>query len=60
MGRLVSFEQFEALETTALTIDARRPRLGIALDGEIVTLRAPLRFRTRPGALRVAVRRQQG
>jgi len=59
LGRLVSFEQFEALETTAVTIDAWRPRLGIAIDGEIVTLRTPLRFRTRPGALRVAVRRQQ-
>ena len=59
-GRLVSFERFESIATTGLTIDARRPRLGIALDGEIVTLRTPLRFRTRPGALHVAVPRQRG
>jgi len=57
-GRLVNFERFESLEVTELTIDAWRPQLGIALDGEIVTLRTPLRFRTRPGALRVAVPRQ--
>jgi len=57
-GRLVGFEQFESLEPTELTIDARRPRLGVALDGEIAVLRTPLRYRSRPGALRVAVPRE--
>jgi diacylglycerol kinase family enzyme len=27
----------------------------VALDGEVVTLETPLRFRTRPGALKVLV-----
>jgi len=56
-GRLVTFEQFESLETTALTIGAHRHRLGVALDGEITVLRTPLRFHSRPGALRVTVPR---
>jgi diacylglycerol kinase family enzyme len=54
-GRLVSFAQFESLEPTALTIDARRPRLGVALDGEITVLDTPLRYRSRAAALRVVV-----
>jgi diacylglycerol kinase family enzyme len=57
-GRLVSFEQFESLETAALTIGARRSHLGVALDGEIAVLRTPLRYRSRPAALRVIVPRQ--
>jgi diacylglycerol kinase family enzyme len=54
-GRLVSFERFESLEVSDLTVGARRPRLGVALDGELVVLRTPLRYRIRPAALRVAV-----
>jgi diacylglycerol kinase family enzyme len=34
-------------------ISARRHWLLVAIDGEIKTMRSPLRFRTRPGALRV-------
>jgi diacylglycerol kinase family enzyme len=54
-GRLVSFEQFESLEVSELTVGARRPRLGVALDGEVVVLRTPLRYGIRRAALRVAV-----
>jgi len=57
-GRLDSFDHFVSLETGSLTIDARRPRLGVALDGEIVVLRTPLRYGVRRGALRVAVPRR--
>jgi len=55
LGRLASFEQFASFEADELTIGAMRPRLGVALDGELVVLDAPLRYRIRPGALRVAV-----
>jgi diacylglycerol kinase family enzyme len=57
-GTLVSFAQFESLETADFTIDARRPELGVALDGEIAVLSTPLRYRSRPGALRVTVPRR--
>jgi diacylglycerol kinase family enzyme len=36
-------------------VETRRRRLRVALDGEVVTLRTPLRFRTRPAALKVIV-----
>ena len=55
VGRLASFEQFDSREVTTVTIEAWRPRLGVALDGEVAVLRTPLRYRIRPGALRVAV-----
>jgi len=57
-GRLDSFDHFVALETASLTIDARRPRLGVSLDGEIMVLPTPLRYHIRPAALRVAVPRR--
>jgi len=55
VGRLANFDQFESLEATTLRIDARRPRIGVAIDGEVTVLRPPLRYRIRPGALQVAV-----
>ena len=55
VGRLPSFEQFVSFEVPELTIGALRPRLGVALDGELVVLAAPLRYRIRPAALRVAI-----
>jgi diacylglycerol kinase family enzyme len=55
VGRLANFDRFESLEATTLTIDAWRPQLGVAIDGEVTVLRPPLRYRLRPGALRVAV-----
>lgn len=38
---------------TEATIETRRRNLQVALDGEIVTLQSPLRFKTLPRALRV-------
>ena len=57
-GRLVGFEHFESIETRELTIGARRPRLGVALDGEFAVMRTPLRYRLKPRALRVRVPRE--
>jgi diacylglycerol kinase family enzyme len=38
---------------TEVTIDAHGHRLSVAVDGEVTTLRTPLRYRSRPGALLV-------
>jgi len=37
------------------TVETRRRRLQVAIDGEVFTLESPLRYRIRPGALRVHV-----
>lgn len=55
VGRLHTAEHFESLSVKALTIEARRARLGVTLDGELTALETPLLFRTHPGALRVLV-----
>ncbi|MDB5100746.1 MAG: hypothetical protein JWM80_5167, partial [Cyanobacteria bacterium RYN_339] len=36
-------------------IESRRSHLRVAMDGEVVALAPPLRYRVRPGALRVMV-----
>lgn len=38
---------------TEVTIESHRHRLEVALDGEVITLRSPLHYRIRPGALPV-------
>lgn len=38
-----------------ITINAHGHRILVAIDGEVDTLRSPLRYRSRPGALRVRV-----
>jgi diacylglycerol kinase family enzyme len=51
-------DQIEDLETrllTAVTVIPRRRRVTVAVDGENLRMDAPLRFRTRPGSLRVVV-----
>jgi diacylglycerol kinase family enzyme len=54
-GRLHTVDRFESLLTQQLSIAAHRRRLGVTLDGELTVLDTPLRFRIRPGALRVIV-----
>ncbi len=36
-------------------VETRRPWLGVALDGEVISLESPLKYRIRPGALRLHV-----
>jgi len=55
LGRADQARDFESSIAKALEIGSRHRRLAIALDGEILRLRTPLRYRTRPGALRVLV-----
>lgn len=45
--------EFDAVESIELSLD--RPKVDVALDGEIVSMTSPLRFRCRPKALRVLV-----
>jgi diacylglycerol kinase family enzyme len=40
---------------TDVAIETARPRVSVALDGELAVLRSPLRYRIRPGALRTLV-----
>jgi diacylglycerol kinase family enzyme len=42
-------------EVTSIELGFDRPRIDVALDGEIVPMSTPLRFACRPKALRVLV-----
>jgi diacylglycerol kinase family enzyme len=55
LGRLRNDKDFMALRTNEVTINTRRSRARVALDGEVVVLQTPLQYRTRPGALIVIV-----
>src|SRR5437763_1072844 len=52
-GRLNQARDFDTLTAAELSIETRRKRLRVALDGEVTRLVPPLHFRSRPGALRV-------
>jgi diacylglycerol kinase family enzyme len=43
----------DALEVREVTLESHRRTLWVALDGEVRRLRPPIRYRIRPGALRV-------
>ncbi len=43
------------VRAAAVTVTTRHRRVNVALDGEVVGLRPPLRFVSRPGALRLLV-----
>lgn len=47
--------ELDVLTVETAWIEARRRRLQVALDGEVVQLEAPLEYRIRPAALRVHV-----
>jgi diacylglycerol kinase family enzyme len=52
-GHIDKVPRFEARRARELTIHVGRRRVRVALDGEVVSLRTPLRFRSLPGALRI-------
>lgn len=58
VGRLDQARDFEAHTARELVIDCHRPHLRAALDGELCTLDTPLRFTTRPKALRLLLPRR--
>lgn len=53
--RLDQAQDFEMLAGRAFVIATREARIRVATDGEIAMLDTPLRYRIRPGALRVMV-----
>jgi diacylglycerol kinase family enzyme len=54
-GHVDKVPSFTARRGPELTIHLARRRVRVALDGEVVSLRTPLRIRSLPGALRVLV-----
>jgi diacylglycerol kinase family enzyme len=54
-GRLREDRDFESLSTEELTVETRRRRARVSLDGEVTVMRTPLRYRILPGALKVIV-----
>ena len=54
-GRLRQARDFRAFVATELRIDTGKRQLRVAVDGEVRRMEAPLRYRSRPGALRVIV-----
>ena len=53
VGRLRQSRDFETLAVEHVTVDSRRNKLPVALDGEIIRLSPPLEYSSWPGALRV-------
>ena len=51
--RLKAMREFETLAPKELTVYYRRPTMVVSLDGELVRLRTPLRYRIRHSALTV-------
>ena len=55
LGRVRNDKDFLALRAPEVTINTRRSRTRVALDGEVLVLETPLQYRSRPGALSVIV-----
>lgn len=53
LGRLEQARDFDSFSGTQFTIESARSVHHVALDGEVVRLAPPLRYRIRPKALRV-------
>ncbi len=54
-GRLRQWKDFEEVNTAKITIQTRKKKLHVALDGEVRTMVTPLNYRILPKALRVIV-----
>lgn len=50
-------KELDLLTVEQATVETRRQRIPVALDGEVVVLESPLEYRIRPSALRVHVPR---
>jgi diacylglycerol kinase family enzyme len=59
VGRLRESEDFSVFEGAELWVETGRRQLRVATDGEIQVFETPLRFRSRPGALRVLVPKEE-
>jgi YegS/Rv2252/BmrU family lipid kinase len=54
-GSLRQWKDFEEVSTTAVTIQTRRKKISVALDGEVRQMETPLEYRIKPQALKVIV-----
>jgi diacylglycerol kinase family enzyme len=54
-GRALREDIFEIFRASHLTIDSKRRRIGVGIDGEMVRLQTPLHYECLPGALQVVV-----
>ena len=54
-GRLHQSKDFDAFCAPQVQIESRHGHMHVAIDGEVVLMNTPLRYRVRPGALRVIV-----
>ena len=52
-GGLGTRKDFEAISTKEVSIETRRPRLHVATDGEVTTMKTPLHYRILPRSLHV-------
>jgi diacylglycerol kinase family enzyme len=59
LGLLEQGRDFESLAAPKFAVETRRQRLQVAIDGEVCSMRPPLRYRARPLALRVLVPREE-
>lgn len=57
LGSWQQDEELDVFETREFTVTSRRSRLQVANDGELEVMIPPLKYRLRPGALRVLVPR---
>jgi diacylglycerol kinase family enzyme len=55
LGRLNQARDFESLMLETCLIETRRPKIRVALDGEVTTMHPPLLYRIRPKALPLIV-----
>jgi diacylglycerol kinase family enzyme len=54
-GRAPREDIFEMFRASQVTIDSKRRRIGVGIDGEMVRMHAPLHYECLPGALQVVV-----
>jgi len=59
-GRLRGAAGLDAMVTAAIDIESRHSRLPVSIDGEVVSMDAPLRYRIRPRVLTVVVGAKPG
>lgn len=55
LGRFKARDEFDVLRASEVVVETRGRFLGVSIDGEVVKMRSPLLFRSRPRALRVMV-----
>jgi diacylglycerol kinase family enzyme len=57
LGKAPRNSIFQVFPASRLTIDSKRRRLGVGIDGEMLRMKTPLEYKSLPGALNVVVPR---